>query len=305
MEGTPNARIRQAENKADVQGQHDMPEDPFVLLLPQWVHGYDLRNNRWVILWVLGASLVLWDKNALNDHFMDVSGKELSLDLMNGHVSRQQRPSSEKTQQSSQGLVLLFCGPPGVGKSSAAEALSESMERPLLKISLASIGSSASDLEKHLKTTMCLGTVWECVLLLDDAETILESRPSDGMSGNAHITAFTQLLKGFKGILILTSTRVRVLDPAVKSQITLIIWFDSLNEQQRRTIWINILRKYGAEPELLSDIDAYQIPKIDMEASEIHRVISTAQQIASYKDRRLDCSILRQVIKLGERSTFL
>lgn len=49
----------------------------------------------------------------------------------------------QKRIGNSYGTVLLFCGPPGVGKTSIAQSIAEAMHRPMVKISLAGVTEGA------------------------------------------------------------------------------------------------------------------------------------------------------------------
>lgn len=49
----------------------------------------------------------------------------------------------QKRIGNSYGTVLLFCGPPRVGKTSIAQSIAEAMHRPMVKISLAGVTEGA------------------------------------------------------------------------------------------------------------------------------------------------------------------
>ena len=65
-------------------------------------------------------------------------------------------------------LVINLFGPPGVGKSQAAEAIAEHLKRPLYVISVGELGDHANSFETTLKRTFHIVTCWNSVLLIDE-----------------------------------------------------------------------------------------------------------------------------------------
>jgi SpoVK/Ycf46/Vps4 family AAA+-type ATPase len=78
------------------------------------------------------------------------------------------------------GLVVLLHGVPGVGKTSTAEAVAQKWKKPLLAITCGDLGLEATEVEKSLKEIFRLAQLWDCVLLLDEADVFISQRqPSD------------------------------------------------------------------------------------------------------------------------------
>lgn len=74
------------------------------------------------------------------------------------------------------GLVILLHGAPGVGKTATAEAVAFAHRKPLFAITCGDIGVHFSDLEYNLSEIFRLANLWDCVLLLDEAEIFLSRR---------------------------------------------------------------------------------------------------------------------------------
>ncbi|EEH20286.1 hypothetical protein PABG_02545 [Paracoccidioides brasiliensis Pb03] len=93
-----------------------------------------------------------------------------------------------------QGVIILF-GPPGVGETLTAEAITERLERPLysicfyhlkwfltvnhFQISSVDLSARAEEMEVQLTRTFCIASDWKAVLLLDEADVYLQQR--DGL----------------------------------------------------------------------------------------------------------------------------
>ncbi|KAK0836827.1 hypothetical protein LTS02_018067 [Friedmanniomyces endolithicus] len=68
------------------------------------------------------------------------------------------------------GLSILLHGPPGVGKTMPAEAMSEHLQRPLYSISAGGLGTVAQTLEARVSEIFTMADRWNALLLLDEAD---------------------------------------------------------------------------------------------------------------------------------------
>jgi len=74
------------------------------------------------------------------------------------------------------GLAVLLHGPPGVGKTATAEAVAHFYKKPLFPITSGDLGTDPWDVEAKLSEIFRLADLWDCILLLDEAETLLAQR---------------------------------------------------------------------------------------------------------------------------------
>jgi len=141
-----------------------------------------------------------------------------------------------------EGIVFLLYGPPGVGKTLTAEAVSEMLHRPLYTVSLGQLGMTPQELETKLGNILQLCSRWNALVLLDEADLFLEKRSSDSsLERNAMVSVMLRLVEYFHGTLFLTSNRVETLDPAFKTRITLALKYNSLDMNGRQQVWNNLL----------------------------------------------------------------
>ena len=66
------------------------------------------------------------------------------------------------------GFVISLSGPPGVGKTLSAEAMSEHLRRPLYMVGSGQLSMSAETLNQQLGKACDLATRWNAVLLIDE-----------------------------------------------------------------------------------------------------------------------------------------
>ncbi|KAJ4354145.1 uncharacterized protein N0V89_005878 [Didymosphaeria variabile] len=135
------------------------------------------------------------------------------------------------------GLIILLHGAPGVGKTSTAECVAESLRKPLYPITCGDLGVTASEVERVLNSTFAKAETWDCVLLLDEADVFLAQRTRTDLKRNAIVSVFLRVLEYYKGILILTTNRVGAFDEAFKSRIHLHLYYPALNRDQTLAIW--------------------------------------------------------------------
>lgn len=110
-------------------------------------------------------------------------------------------------------------GAPGVGKTLTAESVAEKFQRPLLPITCGDLGTDSTQVEKQLRLHFRLASLWQCVLLLDEADVFLASRERNDYHRNSIVSVFLRMMEYYTGLLFLTTNRVGSFDEAFKSRI--------------------------------------------------------------------------------------
>jgi ATPase family associated with various cellular activities (AAA) len=173
--------------------------------------------------------------------------------------------------------------------------------------------------EKRLQASFQLGKTWDCsnpsydkglsvdtqeVVLLDEADVFLEERDMKDLNRNALVSVFLRALECYDGILILTSNRVGTFDDAFKSRIQLALHYENLNVTQRRKIWRNFMNRLKTLGEDNVDFDDIldhldDLGKEDMNGREIRNAITTARQLAQFKEQPFCYAHLKHVIRVS------
>ncbi|KAI0391203.1 hypothetical protein F5Y17DRAFT_21998 [Xylariaceae sp. FL0594] len=128
------------------------------------------------------------------------------------------------------GLAVLLHGPPGVGKTATAEAVAQYYKKPLFPITSADLGTDVWDVEAKLLEIFRLADLWDCILLLDEAETLLaqRERKEGSLQKSSIVSVFLRTLEYYPGILFLTTNRPDVMDEAVKSRMQVSLQYPRL-----------------------------------------------------------------------------
>ncbi|KAI4915266.1 hypothetical protein J4E85_010390 [Alternaria conjuncta] len=154
------------------------------------------------------------------------------------------------------GIVILLHGEPGVGKTATAEAVAQKYEKPLFPITCGDLGFTPEGVEKSLKEFFRLAHLWDCVLLLDEAEVFISQRDRNDLQRNALVSVFLRMLEYYNGVLFLTTNRVGVLDEAIKSRVHLHLRYNQLDKRQTTQIFKhNIIRLKNIELQREDPVD--------------------------------------------------
>ncbi|KAI1934749.1 hypothetical protein LOZ66_005604 [Ophidiomyces ophidiicola] len=151
-----------------------------------------------------------------------------------------------------QGLSILLHGPPGVGKTLTAEAITELLERPLYSISSGNLSTSAGELEVQLTHIFHIASEWKAVLLLDEADVYLQHRDNVHLERNRLVATFLRTLEYYRGIFFLTTNLLEDFDPAIRDRIHLTLQYRNLDPPARVKIFNHFLNEAEASPPSLN-----------------------------------------------------
>lgn len=287
------------------------PPADSLLLLPPDVHGFYLNEKKWVHLYVDSVHPVAWNKKAYERLVLPSQTKDLVQALVNVRTSQRgvkqgiglSGKRTDITAGKGNGLIMLLHGGPGTGKTLTAESVAEIAEMPLYRVTCGDIGTSAEAVEKYLNTVLHLGKIWNCVLLLDEADVFLEERSMSDLKRNSLVSVFLRILEYYDGILILTSNRVGMFDEAFKSRIQVALHYENLNRSSRRQIWQNFIDMLEEDEEDVN-FDEIKLHIDDLAGKElngrqIRNVLTTARQLAIYRNERLEWEHLIQALSVS------
>src|SRR5262249_9677439 len=140
------------------------------------------------------------------------------------------------------GLSVLFAGPPGTGKTMAAEVLAMKLGLPMYRIDLSQVVNKCiGETEKNLKRLFDAADVSDCVLFFDEADALFghrtETRDAHDRYANLEISYLLDRMERFKGLAILATNRKKDLDEAFLRRLRYIIDFPLPSVEQRLRIW--------------------------------------------------------------------
>lgn len=180
------------------------------------------------------------------------------------------------------GCSLLLHGKPGRGKTLTAEAVAEVLKRPLYVVSVGELGTDPRTLETSLYRVLLTAHRWNAVLLLDEADVFLERRSAGDVNRNAMVSTFLRLLEYYNGVLVLTTNRVKTMDEAFFSRMSLALHYPDFVDDARATVVRNLL---DANDIRLSDREIAEIATHDANGRQIKSAIRLARFLAREESR--------------------
>ena len=144
------------------------------------------------------------------------------------------------------GLVCLFDGEPGTGKTLAAEVIASELCLPLYTVNVSNVVSKwIGETEKNLQRIFDDAQRNRCVLLFDEADSLFARRTEVTRSvdryANMEVGLLLQLVENYRGLVILTTNLRESLDPAFSRRFAFKITFEFPDAESRRTIWERLL----------------------------------------------------------------
>ena len=140
------------------------------------------------------------------------------------------------------GVRALLLGPSGVGKTLAATVLAAELGRRAYRVDLAAIFDKyVGETEKHIDQVLAAAEQLDCVLIIDEGDTLLGTR-TDGSTANdryanLETNFLLQRLEEYTGIVVVTSNAGDRIDPAFARRMDTTITFPRPRATQRVAIW--------------------------------------------------------------------
>ena len=178
--------------------------------------------------------------------------------------------------RSSRGVTALFGGPPGTGKTMAAEVLAGDLELDLYKVDLSGVVSKyIGETEKNLRRIFAEASDGNAVLFFDEADALFGKRTevSDAHDRYANIETsyLLQQVEQYDGIVLLATNLRQNLDEAFTRRIRFVVEFPFPDAESRARIWRT---HFPAAAPLAPDVD------VDVLAREFAVAGGTIRNIA-------------------------
>ncbi|NEO80511.1 ATP-binding protein [Moorena sp. SIO4G3] len=143
------------------------------------------------------------------------------------------------------GLNVMFSGPPGTGKTMAAEIIAHELELDLYKIDLSQVVSKyIGETEKNLNRIFTAAANANAILLFDEADSLFGKRSEISSAhdryANIEVGYLLQKMEEYEGVAILTTNLRTNMDDAFVRRLRFIIEFPFPNLKDRRRIWEQI-----------------------------------------------------------------
>ena len=195
------------------------------------------------------------------------------------------------------GLAFNFAGPPGTGKTICAEAIAQSLGRPLLVVRYAELESMwMGETAKNVAAIFRTAREEQAVLLFDEADAIASRRSTSVDSGaqresNSVVNVLLQELERYTGVVIFATNLAANFDPAFERRIRTHVLFELPGETERVRIWQ--VQLHPSRTPLASDVDfedlaqRYEVSGGDIQNAVLKAALAAAAEPMPNSSKRI------------------
>jgi len=225
------------------------------------------------------------------------------LRLVRTHITQQATIYSDWgfAEQSTRGtgVVALFEGPSGTGKTMAAEILAGDVGMDLYRIDLSSVVSKyIGETEENLEEIFEAATNSNAVLLFDEADAVFGDRAQVSNAtdryANAEVNYLLQRIESYDGIVLLTTNYSSNIDSAFQRRIDHTVSFKQPQQDTRTAIWQEIF----PEDAPLGEIDYEFLSSFKFTGGQIKTIGQTAAILAAEDREAIEMEHLIQAVQL-------
>jgi AAA+ superfamily predicted ATPase len=182
------------------------------------------------------------------------------------------------------GLMALFAGESGTGKTMAADILAGALGLELYKIDLSAVVSKyIGETEKNLNAIFQEAQTSNAILFFDEADALFgkrsEVKDAHDRYANIETAYLLQKMEEYEGVVILATNLKMNLDEAFMRRMHFVVDFPLPEEDDRRRIWQAML---PAELPLADDVDLdFMARKFKIAGANIRNIALSAAFLAA------------------------
>lgn len=207
----------------------------------------------------------------------------------------------EKTSYG-RGICTVFAGPPGTGKTMAAQVIAKELGYELYRIDLSKMVSKyIGETQKNISQLFEKAKMMNVILFFDEADAFFSKRSdvsdSNDRHSNSEVAHLLQEIEDYEGICILATNLKGNMDDAFKRRIKYVIDFRLPNADTRLLLWKSMIPEKTPISEEV-DIE-YFAKEFDLSGSEIKEIIMSAAFIAAADGEMIENIHIVEAIKIS------
>jgi SpoVK/Ycf46/Vps4 family AAA+-type ATPase len=203
------------------------------------------------------------------------------------HLLTERHP--EEAWRRPKGVVALFAGSSGTGKTLAAGCVASELEKDLLRVDLPAVVSKwVGETEKNLQQVFAEAEDANAVMFFDEAESFFakrgEVRGAQDRWAMMETDYLLQRMEGYTGAVILATNLRQQIDEAFLRRIDVAVEFPLPDAEQREQLWLRSLsRRFAgvAEQDIREQFSVGLLAsKYSLSGAQIDAALSTADVAA-------------------------
>jgi hypothetical protein len=160
--------------------------DHFLLCPPQ-IDCFHVGSGKRYIVSITNLAPPNWSNTAIDQLILDESKKSLLRALV-GNQNDHRLKSGDIIENKGRGLTIVLHGPPGVGKTLTAECVAEYAKKPIIPLSVGNLVAVEDSVEERLIEAFENASRLGAILLLDEADVVLEARSFEDVRRNGIVS---------------------------------------------------------------------------------------------------------------------
>ncbi|SDW54940.1 ATP-binding protein [Paenibacillus sp. CF384] len=186
------------------------------------------------------------------------------------------------------GLSMMFAGPPGTGKTMAAEVAANELRLEAYKIDLSQVISKyIGETEKNLHEIFKEAQRTNAILFFDESDALFgkrsEVKDAHDKYANVETAYLLQKMEEYEGVSILATNFQQNIDDAFLRRINIVVKFPFPDAEHREKLWRTM---FPAATPLASDVDfAALAARIEVAGGNIKNIVLTAAFMAAAAGR--------------------
>jgi ATPase family associated with various cellular activities (AAA) len=159
-----------------------------------------------------------------------------------------EQPAARRLFPQGRGLLALFCGSPGTGKTMSAQVIAAILGVDLFRIDLATVVSKwVGETSRNVDRLLRRAAAQDVVLLFDEADALFGKRTdikeANDRFANTDTGYLLQAIESYEGIALLASNRKGDIDPAFMRRIRYVLDFPVPDAAERLKLWRTLVGK--------------------------------------------------------------
>lgn len=214
--------------------------------------------------------------------------RELRARIRN-HARMHAAPGLGAHMRLGRGVIALFAGGSGTGKTMAAEVLASEHQVDLYRIDLAALVSKwVGETEKNLSRVFADAERANCMLFFDECDAMFgrrgEVKEAHDRWANLEVNYLLQRIEDYSGVVILATNLRQNIDDAFQRRIQVVVEFPVPDASARRAIWERLVPAGAGRDVSAQDIDE-MAQRFEFSGGHIRNVVLDACYRALDEDK--------------------
>lgn len=205
-----------------------------------------------------------------------------------------ERPEAKRLYPQGRGLLALFAGQPGTGKTMAAQVIAADLGLDLFRIDLSTVVSKyVGETSQNLEQVLSRAATMDAVLLFDEADALFgkrtEIKDAHDRFANTDTGYLLQAIESYQGLALLTTNKKGNIDPGFIRRIRYVFEFPKPDAAQRRQIWERVVGELAGDKTLQAMGESIHrlSESVETTGAQIKFAVLAAVFAAQREDRQL------------------